>query len=91
MITHKYLTERAKKHAPNAYHISLSNFLDNSVYDNLVSELKASKSSSVEPMQTKEKVMMNKSESLFSLSQNNVFLGLSAKNKEDAIKFVGQN
>ena len=36
VVTHKDLTERATKHAPNAQHLSLSNFLDNALYDNLV-------------------------------------------------------
>ena len=39
VITHKDLTERAKKHAPNAHHISLSNFLDNKLYSSLVTNL----------------------------------------------------
>ena len=39
VVTHKDLTDRAKTHAAGAKHISLSNFLDNALYDNLVSEL----------------------------------------------------
>jgi len=44
VVTHKDLTDRARKHAPNAQHISLTNFLDNAMYDNLVKELKSAKS-----------------------------------------------
>ncbi len=40
VITHKDLTDRARKHAPNAHHISLTNFLDNAMYNDLVSQLK---------------------------------------------------
>ncbi len=39
VITHKDLTDRARKHAPDAHHISLTNFLDNEMYTNLVSNL----------------------------------------------------
>jgi PTS system mannitol-specific IIC component len=39
VVTHKDLTDRARKHAAHAQHISLTNFLDNSLYDNLVTEL----------------------------------------------------
>ncbi|ABM02825.1 PTS system D-mannitol-specific IIB component, Fru family / PTS system D-mannitol-specific IIC component, Fru family [Psychromonas ingrahamii 37] len=44
VVTHKDLTDRARKHAPNAQHISLTNFLDNAMYDNLVKDLKSAKS-----------------------------------------------
>ena len=44
VITHRDLTDRAKRHAPNATHISLNNFLDNQLYDNLVVRLQESSS-----------------------------------------------
>ncbi|MFT7455260.1 MAG: PTS system mannitol-specific IIC component, partial [Marinobacter maritimus] len=44
VVTHKDLTDRARKHAPNAEHISLTNFLDNAIYDGLVKDLKSAKS-----------------------------------------------
>jgi PTS system mannitol-specific IIC component len=40
VVTHKDLTDRAKKHAPNAHHISLTNFLDSKLYTTLVANLK---------------------------------------------------
>jgi len=40
VVTHKDLTDRAKVHAPNAHHISLSNFLDSKLYSGLVANLK---------------------------------------------------
>ena len=40
VITHQKLTEQAKLQAPNAHHISLSNFLDNKLYTSLVNSLK---------------------------------------------------
>lgn len=40
VITHKDLTNRAKKQAPNAYHISVENFLNSPKYDELMDQLK---------------------------------------------------
>lgn len=40
IITHKDLTERARKQAPNAYHISVENFLNSPKYDELMDDLK---------------------------------------------------
>ena len=39
VITHKDLTDRARNTVPGAMHMSLSNFLDGGVYDQLVTEL----------------------------------------------------
>ncbi|MEZ9856379.1 PTS mannitol transporter subunit IICBA, partial [Vibrio breoganii] len=39
VITHKDLTDRARSTVPGAMHMSLSNFLDGGVYDQLVAEL----------------------------------------------------
>ena len=40
VITHKDLTSRAKEQAPNAYHISVENFLNSPKYDELIEQLK---------------------------------------------------
>ncbi len=45
VITHKDLTGRARKHAPNAHHISLTNFLDSEMYNQLVTKLLAAQNS----------------------------------------------
>ena len=39
VITNEKMTEQAKQQAPNAHHISLSNFLDNKLYTSLVTRL----------------------------------------------------
>ena len=39
VITHKDLTDCARRHAPHAQHISLTNFLDNALYQELVQNL----------------------------------------------------
>ncbi|WP_101846362.1 PTS mannitol transporter subunit IICB [Halobacillus sp. Marseille-P3879] len=41
VITHKDLTERAIQKVPDAYHISVENFLNSPKYDELVEELKS--------------------------------------------------
>ncbi|MWP48795.1 MULTISPECIES: PTS mannitol transporter subunit IICBA [unclassified Gilliamella] len=90
VITHKDLTDRAKQHAPNAHHISLTNFLDSQLYSQLVADLLSSQASSG----TIETALANNQSPdntpLFKLSKQNIFLGLSAKNKEEAIRFTGQ-
>lgn len=40
IITHKDLTSRAKDQSPNAYHISVENFLNSPKYDELLKQLK---------------------------------------------------
>lgn len=40
VITHKDLTSRAKEKLPNAYHISVENFLNSPRYDELIEKLK---------------------------------------------------
>ena len=39
VITHKDLTERAKEKVPNAYHISVENFLNSPRYDELLDKV----------------------------------------------------
>ncbi|MCQ8156619.1 PTS mannitol transporter subunit IICBA, partial [Vibrio parahaemolyticus] len=41
VITHKDLTGRARKHAPNAHHISLTKFLDSEMYNQIVTKILA--------------------------------------------------
>ena len=40
IVTHKDLTSRAKEKTPNAYHISVENFLNSPKYDELIEQLK---------------------------------------------------
>jgi mannitol PTS system EIICBA or EIICB component len=40
VITHKNLTDRAKEKHPNAYHVSVENFLNSPKYDELINTLK---------------------------------------------------
>ncbi|MFQ0971862.1 PTS mannitol transporter subunit IICBA [Gilliamella sp. BG1] len=90
VITHKDLTDRAKQHAPNAHHISLTNFLDSQLYSQLVADLLSSQASSATIETTLENNQTTDTIPLFKLSQQNIFLGLTARNKEEAIRFAGQ-
>ncbi|KGQ41446.1 PTS mannitol transporter subunit IICBA [Gallibacterium anatis] len=85
VITHQDLTLRAKQQVPTAMHLSLTNFLDNKFYDHLVSELKAE----VGQQSTKQAGTVE-THAHFTLAPNQVFLGLKAANKEEAIRFAGE-
>ena len=88
VITHKDLTDRARNTVPGAMHMSLNNFLDAAVYDQLVAELVEAQSGDVKapapaaaPAQEVNKL---------ALTDDSIFLGLKATQKEDAIKFAGE-
>ncbi|MFS7196980.1 PTS mannitol transporter subunit IICBA [Rahnella inusitata] len=95
VITHRDLTERAMRQVPHAQHISLTNFLDSGLYTDLTSRLVEVNKAS----QYKEKVTTTlgdsivadtDNENLFRMSESNIFLGLQATSKEDAIRFAGE-
>ncbi|VDZ55578.1 EIICBA-Mtl [Serratia odorifera] len=93
VITHRDLTERAMRHAPQAQHISLSNFLDSNLYSDLTARLLAANKSS----DNQQKVVgalddsfEDSEQNLFKLGEDNVFLGLQADDKEQAIRFAGE-
>ncbi len=90
VITHRDLTDRAKRHAPNATHISLNNFLDNQMYDNLVVRLQ--ESSSPKQVTANDAVYREAAASpaLFTLSPSHVRLGMKASSKEEAIRLAGE-
>lgn len=89
VVTHKDLTDRARNHAGAAKHISLSNFLDNALYDNLVSELVLAQEGAAKKPEAP--VDNNSSEDgTLKLSTENIFLGMEASTKEEVIKFAGE-
>lgn len=49
VITHRDLTERAMRHAPQAQHISLTNFLDSNLYSDLTARLLAANGGASQP------------------------------------------
>ncbi len=98
VITHKNLTDRARKHAPNAHHISLTNFLDSEMYNQLVTKLLAAQNQSAanDDQMVKVSVMAANDDSfepqqpsVFQIQRENIHLGLKAANKEEAIRFAG--
>lgn len=88
VITHRDLTERAKQHAPNAHHISLINFLDSDLYSQLVESLKERQNGST--VVGVQSFVEQDDVPIFRLTQDDVFLGLSASTKEEAIRFAGE-
>ncbi|PSJ46314.1 PTS mannitol transporter subunit IICBA [Zobellella endophytica] len=98
VLTHKDLTDRARRHAPQAEHISLTNFLDGSLYDSLVARLSKGRAQAAEPAPATAPVADPVAaaeagaddKAPFRLQADNIHLGLSATSKEDAIRFAGE-
>ncbi|MCR3971620.1 PTS mannitol transporter subunit IICBA [Aeromonas veronii] len=94
VITHKDLTERARRHAPNAHHISLTNFLDNGLYQELVQGLTQAANDDVANPQllvaANDDSYEPQAAEVFTLSRHDVHLGLKADNKEAAILTAGR-
>lgn len=94
VITHKDLTERARRHAPNAHHISLTNFLDNGLYQELVQSLsRAANDDVANPqllMAANDDSYEPQAAEVFTLSRHDVHLGLKADSKETAILTAGR-
>ncbi|WP_350025212.1 PTS mannitol transporter subunit IICBA [Providencia rettgeri] len=101
VITHRDLTQRAKSFAPNAIHISLTNFLDSQTYNDLVTNLIAKKNpkaandghlikQTIVAANDESYDITEHEEALFTLSTKHIHLNLAAENKTQAIRFVGQ-
>ncbi|KHT30376.1 PTS mannitol transporter subunit IICBA [Pectobacterium carotovorum] len=91
VITHRDLTERAMRHAPQAQHISLTNFLDSGLYSDLVARLTAAQGAvKSEDVATPVPAVADAQTNLFQLGAGNVFLNQHATDKEQAIRFAGE-
>ncbi|AGB80430.1 PTS system D-mannitol-specific IIA component, Fru family [Serratia sp. FGI94] len=94
VITHRDLTERAMRHAPQAQHISLTNFLDSNLYSDLTARLLAANDGGASQPQpvtaAPDESVVDDEPALFKLGEGNVFLGLEASDKEQAIRFAGE-
>ncbi|MCM3668707.1 PTS mannitol transporter subunit IICBA [Mesobacillus maritimus] len=97
VITQEELTPRAKSKVPNAYHISVDNFLSSPEYDKLISELKFPANSELHELvddaeengtDNSDEQETVKDDDL--LRPENVFLNQEFANKEDAIRFAGR-
>lgn len=89
VITHQDLTLRAKKQVPNAMHLSLTNFLDNKFYDSLVNDLKVNFDEKA-PITAPKADEISVNGTTFSLKPEQIFLGLEASDKFEAIRFAGE-
>lgn len=86
IITHKNLTDRAKRKAPGKRHISIDDFVSTPIYDELVTELVKKK-----PMKKDEKRETNYSAELNNiLKKENILLGLESTSKKEAIDLAGK-
>jgi mannitol PTS system EIICBA or EIICB component len=85
VITHRDLTERARRTKPDAVHMSIDNFLDGGFYDRIVGQLKSA-SEPAAPAQESAAA-----ESGFQLRSSDILLGLKADTKEEAIRRAGEH
>lgn len=96
VITQTSLTERARRKKPDAMHVSLDNFLDAATYDRVVKMVKdagvaAAKDVTVTAVDDQaQSHSAGSSTSVFRLQESNIFLGLEAGSREEAIRFAGQ-
>jgi mannitol PTS system EIICBA or EIICB component len=83
VITHESLTERAKKVAPKAEHISVKDFIENSAFETLAARLELSDIDNYE-------IIEDQTEDNVILKRKNIKLGLEAADKYTAIKMAGR-
>lgn len=85
VITHQQLTARAKSKLPNAYHISISDFIATPVYDLLADYLAENKGAKAQD--NSEATQANVPPTL---TMDNIRIGLPTMSKEEAIRLAGQ-
>lgn len=96
VITQEELTPRARNKVPNAYHISVDNFLSSPEYEKLISELKFPANSQLHEIvdDAEENGTVNQDQETEHkddlLRLENVFLNQEFANKEEAIRFAGR-
>ncbi|STY62146.1 PTS mannitol transporter subunit IICBA [Mannheimia haemolytica] len=91
VITHKDLTARATQRVATAQHLSLTNFLDSAFYDSLVSKLANHQpQQAVQNTQNFANPVEEPQAEGLKLQAAQVFLGLQANSKEEAIRFAGE-
>ncbi|AZU60004.1 PTS mannitol transporter subunit IICBA [Neobacillus mesonae] len=93
VITQEELTPRAQKQVPNAYHISVDNFLSSPEYDRLLDRLKNPETAELqEIVEDAEAVVPSGTpqpdDAL--LREENIFLNQEFASKEEAIRFAGR-
>jgi PTS system mannitol-specific IIC component len=93
VITQEELTPRAQNKAPNAYHISVDNFLSSPEYDKLIDQLQDRENGNLHEVVEQPEVdhleeAHDGQDDL--LRPENVFLNQEFATKEDAIRFAGE-
>ncbi|MFG6117747.1 PTS mannitol transporter subunit IICBA [Thalassobacillus sp. B23F22_16] len=95
VITQEELTPRAKEKMPNAYHISVDNFLSSPEYDKLIASLqnKITEEQAGLVEESEENAgdaTPDTSESDDLLLEENIFIGKEFSTKEEVIRFAGE-
>ncbi len=93
VITQEELTPRAQKKVPNAYHISVDNFLSSPEYDKLINELKNPETAEIHEIVEEAEAVVPSGETPANdalLREENIFLNQAFATKEEAIRFAGR-
>jgi mannitol PTS system EIICBA or EIICB component len=95
VVTQEELTPRAKNKVPNAYHVSVDNFLSSPEYDRLIDQLQGRENVVLHEIVEEAEASVpsgddrtNANDAL--LREENIFLNQEFANKEDAIRFAGR-
>ncbi|UKH25259.1 PTS mannitol transporter subunit IICBA [Actinobacillus pleuropneumoniae] len=90
VVTHKDLTARAQKQVPSAQHLSLNNFLDGAFYDSLVAKLNTNTAPVEKATQVETAPQAETASTGLNVTEAQIFLNLTARTKEEAIQFAGE-
>ncbi|MFF2448875.1 PTS mannitol transporter subunit IICBA [Neobacillus sp. NPDC058068] len=92
VITQEELTPRAMKQVPNAYHISVDNFLSSPEYDQLINRLKNPETAELQEIVEDAEAVVPSGDPHTDdalLREENIFLNQEFVSKEEAIRFAG--
>ncbi|WP_158290597.1 PTS sugar transporter subunit IIA, partial [Planococcus koreensis] len=93
VITQEKLTPRAQHKVPDAYHISVDNFLSSPEYDKLIDSLESGVTADQAGLVTESEAAtgtVQPSEDDQLLREENIFINKKFNNKEEAIRFAGE-
>ena len=92
VVSHKKLEERARKNSPQANHVFIENFLQDSKLDKLYSMLESRAGGKVEPQEcvVEEVAASAQVKETSILKSDNIILGLKSESKEEAIERAGK-
>jgi mannitol PTS system EIICBA or EIICB component len=95
VVTQEELTPRAKDKVPNAYHVSVDNFLSSPEYDKLINQLQNPENAALHEIVEEAEANVPSSDNHESvddalLREENIFLNQEFSNKEEAIRFAGR-